>query len=305
MVTKSSLTVIQPGGVPARAKVKPAAAGLALINEVLDADVVQAMVDADRFANQILNDHTYLGEGEPKEMFLERGPRFLERALPLHRSWLPSYARAHLVSTSLSGITSSCPCPLTQADASSMLHYLFGAMGKRRNDEAAAKLLACADIFSPTSNALGAALGLWKEVSRHPVILAITIKQLMAEKTFEPSEAELREALAKVKQRLSVHEHYVDQWLEKADRADQIVFAFDRAAWDAAYARADRETILAMREYAELGGEGPSEDLDENGDPECPPSPRWQALDDLLKAKQPKPKRIAAARKRSEAKRSI
>ena len=41
-----------------------------------------------------------------------------------------------------------------------------------------------------------------------------------------------------------------------------------------------------MREHAELGGEGPCEELDENGNPEYSPSPRWQALDDLVKAKQ-------------------
>ena len=82
--------------------------------------------------------------------------------------------------------------------------------------------MACVDIFSPASNALGPALGLWEAVPGHPVILAITIKQLMAEKTFEPAEAELREALAKVKQRLLAHEHYVNQWLNKVDRADRL-----------------------------------------------------------------------------------
>jgi hypothetical protein len=112
----------------------------------------------------------------------------------------------------------------------------------------------------------------------------------MAEKTFEPSEAELREALAKVKQRLLAHEHYVDQWLNKVDRADGIVFAFDRPAWDAAYARVDSKVPLLMREHAEFGGEGPCEELDENGNPEYSPSPRWQALDDLVKAKTAIPK---------------
>jgi len=78
MVTKSSVVAMQPGGVPARAKVKPAAAGLALINETLDADVVRAMVDADRFRIQVQQNNVYLGEGE----LSERG-RFIERARPL------------------------------------------------------------------------------------------------------------------------------------------------------------------------------------------------------------------------------
>src|SRR5262249_40985163 len=171
--------------------------------EVLDVDVVRAMVDADRFCTEIRGGpegSVFLGDAGSWEK-ISTCERFLEHALPLHRSWLPSFARAHLVSQILSGITYSGA--VTQAEASSMLHYLFGAMGKRRNDEAAAKLMACVDIFSPASNALGPALGLWEAVPGHPVILAITIKQLMAEKTFEPAEAELREALDKVEKRLS------------------------------------------------------------------------------------------------------
>src|SRR5262252_7985580 len=180
MVTKSSLAVIQPGGgVPARAKAKPAASGLALINEVLDADIVQAMVDADRFRLQVQREDTYLGgEGEIR-------PELLEGAKPLHRRWLPDSARAFAAYDCLTEMTfpGAQRFPLTQADASTMLHYLFGAMGKRRNDEAAAKLLACVDTFSPASNALGPALGLWGSTPRHPAILAIAIKQLMAAKT--------------------------------------------------------------------------------------------------------------------------
>ena len=132
MVTKSSLAVIQPGGgVPARAKAKPAASGLALINEVLDADIVQAMVDADRFRLQVQREDTYLGgEGEIR-------PELLEGAKPLHRRWLPDSARAFAAYDCLTEMTfpGAQRFPLTQADASTMLHYLFGAMGKRRNDE--------------------------------------------------------------------------------------------------------------------------------------------------------------------------
>src|SRR5262245_55603291 len=102
MVTNPSLAVIRPSGVPARAKVKPAAAGLALINEVLDVDVVQAMVDADRFSTEIRGGPegtVFLGDYVGSEWEkISTCERFLERALPLHRSWLPRFARAHLAS---------------------------------------------------------------------------------------------------------------------------------------------------------------------------------------------------------------
>jgi hypothetical protein len=303
MVTKSPI-VVQPGGVPARAKVKPAAAGLALINEVLDADLVRAMVDSDRFRREIQHE--------------EASHMAFDHAVAVHRSWLPNIVRAAQSYDLLVSIVFMPRSEVTPADASAMLHYLFGAMGKRRNDEAAAKLLACVDIFSPMSNALGSALGLWEEVPKHPAILAIAIKQLMAAKTFEPAEAELREALQGVRQRLTVQKEWVWRWLVKLDQIDRWVFEDDRAAWDAVYARASSSVALQMHERAELGGEGPSEDLDDDGKPEYPAGPRWLALNALWEAKHeaeeaaeqaqlagpPERKRVAAAKKRSETKRS-
>ena len=47
----------------------------------------------------------------------------------------------------------------SRADAAGMLSFLFAATGRRRDEAAKAKLLACIDVFSETSNALGAATG--------------------------------------------------------------------------------------------------------------------------------------------------
>jgi hypothetical protein len=293
MVTKSTVMVMPSRGAVARPKATtPASIGFALINKVLGAAVGHALVDSERFSRQVQ-------EAESQHLKLDR-------AKVLHRMWLPNIERAvevcDLVS-SIAGPTGARRLTLTLADASAMLHYLFGAMGKRRNGEAQAKLMACVDIFSPASNAIGPALGLWQSAPKHPVILAIAVKQLMAEKTFEPAEAELREALEKVKQRLSARAGWGWRWLKKLDELDEMVFKNERPAWDAAYTNVSREVVLAMRERVELAGDGPSEESDENGNPEYQPSPRWQALDELLKAK-PERKRVAAARKRAEAKRS-
>jgi hypothetical protein len=257
----------------ARAQTKKQSDGLTLINKALDTDVVRAMVNADRFSRQVQ---------EAGAVYQEQ-----HQVIALHRSWLPNVACADEAYELLSGIVGYST--LTQADASAMLQYLFGAMGKRRNDEAAAKLMACVDIFSPASNALGPALGLWESAPAHPVILAITIKQLMAEKTFEPSEHELREVLSKVKQRLSVIGDWTWRWRENLDEWDRRIFKCDRPAWDKAYTNVvDIKVVLAMREWSELMGEGPCE---EDGEfPATPGEPRWQALDDLVKTKAAIPK---------------
>jgi hypothetical protein len=80
---------------------------------------------------------------------------------------------------------------------------------------------------------------------------------------------------------------WVWQWLMKFDEIDARVFKNDRPAWDAAYANVSSSVVAEMHELVDLSGEGPCEDLDENGKPQYPPSPRWSALDELVKAKQP------------------
>jgi hypothetical protein len=270
MVTK--LLALSSGRALARPKAKSLASqGLALINKALNVDMVQAMVDAERF-NREQDAAPYLGEGI--------NPAFLDRAKPMHARWLPKIARAVEVSDLLLPLRA----PLGQAQAGAMLAYLFHAMGKRRGDDATAKLLACTDMFSAASNSVGESLGLWKAAPRDPLVLAVAIKQLMASKVYEPAESELREALAKVKQRIGVQGWYVDQWISKLDRADAIVFACDRPAWEQAYAQANSDVVRQMRCQLELKDEGPSEDEDEDGNPEFPPSPRWQALHDLIEA---------------------
>jgi len=147
VVTKA--VTLSPGSALACPKAikSHASDGLTLINEVLDADVVQAIVHADHFRNQVQK------EGYPLDH--------------MHRSCLPHIVQAVAARDLLIRLSH---LKLTQADASAMLSYLFGTIGKRRNDEAAAKLMACIDIFSPASNVLGPALGLWKPVPTHPAI---------------------------------------------------------------------------------------------------------------------------------------
>jgi hypothetical protein len=256
MVTKS-LTVRQ-GGELARSKTKTAVVGAMVMREILDDDLVRRLLNADRIL-----------EASKHEMWY--GRHGLDAAKSMHRRWLPNIERISSARAVLDDVVHP-RYPLTQSQARAMLHFLFHAMGKRKSDESAAKLHACTDIFSPTSNALGKTLRLWKPVPTHPLILALAIKQLMAEKTFEPSEAELREALAEVEESLSAKRRLVKQWFVKLGYADKILFTFDRPAWDAQYASVGSDIV------AEMAGI-----LEDSGDRS---SPHWQALDDLFTARE-------------------
>jgi hypothetical protein len=159
------------------------------------------------------------------------------------------------------------------AAAQKMLSVLFATLGKRKaDDESSAMMLAaCADMFSPASNMISEMIGV-KPVSKHPVILALAIKKLLGASVFAPSPAELRAAMAEVKSAISLREAWLCQFLNWMQRADRLVFEFDRPAWEAAYAQLDGSVARAM-----LRGliEGPGED--------AAPSPRWQALNTIAK----------------------
>src|SRR4030095_4716992 len=144
--------------------------------------------------------------------------------------------------------------PITHSQATAMLGVLFGTLSKKRtDDENSAMLLAsCADMFNPVNDAIGTATGLWKPITKHPLVLAIAIKQLIATSVFTPSPAELREAMKHASERISSRKAWTSQWLELINQADAIVFAFDRAGWDAAYAKVDGKTALYMSGTAEL-----------------------------------------------------
>jgi hypothetical protein len=229
-------------------------------------------------------------------------PRSVDVAIKILRGFVADLAEMDAACEMLQQVTSGHP-PVDRVTALSMLNVLFAAIGKRKNDEESAILLTAAgDMFNPVNDVLGCITGV-EAINRHPLVLAIAIKQLIATAKFT-SCAELREAMEKVVHSIGISVWHLEYMIATIERADDLLFEKDRATWDAGYARADRETILMLHRRAEFAGEGPSEDLDENGEPEYPASPRWLALDGLLKAKAPERKRIAAARKRGNVKRS-
>jgi hypothetical protein len=239
-------------------------------------------------------------------------PRSVDTAKKIHDGFLPALVEMDLAWQALWNVQSGHPA-VDRATALSMLNVLFAAIGRRKTDEESAILLdAAADMLDPVNDVLDGIGGV-EPINRHPLVLATAIKTLIATAKFT-SCAELREAMAKVANSINNSVWHLEFMTERIHTADAMLFEKDRATWDAAYANVDSKMLLWMQEQLEMLGEGPSEDEDEDGNPEYPPSPRWLALEHLLKAKRvaapPKPKRTAfiaaarAARKSGHTKRS-
>jgi len=252
--------------------------GLALINSELE-DFEQAMTMAHECQKwmQQSDVNTYLG--------CERGleAKFLERAKKVHGLWFGAVPEAMTAHYHLLQVCCFPPdVPITRGVALQMLSVLFGTLSKKKSDDenAAMLLAACADLFNPINDAVGEASGLWKPISKHPLVLALAIKRLIATSVFSPSPSELRDAMNLAKERLSALGSYAGQFLALINKADEIIFTFDRPAWDAAYA--DVRSGIPLEMQGMLFGEEPDADDDGNA---IAPSPRWQALNDLWEAK--------------------
>jgi hypothetical protein len=215
-------------------------------------------------------------------------PRSVETARKIHDGFLAAMAEMDRAYKTVHGIMSGHP-EVDRASALSMLNVLFAAIGKRKSDDESIILLnAAADMFNPVNDVLGCITGV-ERINRHPLVLASAIKKLIATAKFT-SCAELYKAMQSVEHFIGIQAWHLDFMIERIHTADAMLFEEDRAAWNEAYTNVDSKVVLLMREWSELMGEGPCEELDENGNPEYPPSPRWQALDDLVKAKAAIPK---------------
>src|SRR5262245_17351644 len=99
------------------------------------------------------------------------------------------------------------------------------------------------------------ATGLWKPLDKHPLILAIAIKQLVASAVFT-SPAELRAAMTRVRERLETLLWAMQYLGDIIERADKLVFVGDRAAWGVAYADIPSEVIAEMQQFGCIGEDG-------------------------------------------------
>jgi hypothetical protein len=139
-------------------------------------------------------------------------------------------------------------------------------------------MAACVDMFDPMNDVFGDATGLWTSISKHPIVLALTIKELLANEKWSPSPSELRAAMGKAETRLKVKCGATEGFLTLFNRADDLMFEFDREGWSAIYATCSSKALAVLRDRESIGW------ISEEND-EFPPSPRWLMLDDLYKAK--------------------
>jgi hypothetical protein len=221
-------------------------AGLTLINDTLS-DFAERLRIADECRRQLQQGDTYLGgEHEPEA-------KFLDRAKIIHGHLLRNIAEVDATNAALLDVLiPPWRSPLTHAQATAMLGVLFGTLSKKRaDDENSAMLLAaCADLFNPINDTIGAETGLWEPVSKHPLVLAIAIKKLIATSVFTPSPSELREAMKLATRKLDSLASYTCEWLDLLQKADAILFEFDRDSWNVAYANVGSKIALAISDRA-------------------------------------------------------
>jgi hypothetical protein len=244
--------------------------GLALINETLT-EIAEPLAVAEQSRVMVQRG------GLP---FLGEPTAFLDAAKVVRAKMLRDVAKVEEARSALMDIVlPPWRNPLTPANAIRMLGVLFGTLTKKKaGDENSAMLLACcADIFNPINETIAASTRLWKPVSRHPVVLALAIKKLIATSVFTPPPSELRDAMIEANRRISRLEFWAGEWLDLFDRADLVVWEFDREAWHAAFVNLDISIPLAIQDRIQHD-EGAGED-DE------PPSPRFAALEKLCNEK--------------------
>ena len=213
-------------------------------------------------------------------------PQWLKKAWPVHNDLLANAAKIGAAYHALLPVSINIDHePIARPQALAMTSVLFGTLNKRKaEDENAAALLAsCVDMLSPMHNVIGEITGLWEAVPRHPLFVALGIKRLLASSVFAPSPSELLEAIKLAHEKIGRLVWYLECAREFLNEADEIVFLFDRPAWDAAYEKVDSNVVWAV--LGELLGEEPAEGEEED-ELDYPGSPRWLVLNEMWERKQ-------------------
>jgi hypothetical protein len=164
--------------------------------------------------------------------------------------------------------------PVSPDTAITMLSALYGPLGKKGNDNAAL-LDVCVAMFAPGVDDIGEATGLWLPIAKHPFILALAVRQLINTAIFTPAPAEFRRAMHEANRTVTYLANDAERWLTLLKNSDRVLFEYDREAWYAAYANVGADIMAVLQ--------NPEESADDEEDE--PGSPRWLALEALLRAK--------------------
>lgn len=114
-----------------------------------------------------------------------------------------------------------------------MLSVLHRVLQKKKDDPVS--LMAFASLFDPDVDSVGVSLNLWKEVPRHPVIVALAVQYLFHAQVFTPTPAELCDACRNVGGRLKARYRDTMQWMHQLSKADAELFETVRDEWASIY----------------------------------------------------------------------
>jgi len=133
---------------------------------------------------------------------------------------------------------------IARPEAAEMLGYLFAVL--RRNDkgaDVASLLTACVEMLAD-DGALAAAIAT-KPLPRHPAVLALAIRKIIATAVFPPAPAEIATAMQEIFGRLRMLRSQVWGVFQVAIDAERLAFKEDRAGWALPYTSGKVPSVVA------------------------------------------------------------
>ena len=183
--------------------------------------------------------------------------------------------------------------------AAELMGKLYRALGSKPNRDLLDGTLSM--LLEGDSLAYGT--GQWEPINATSEILAIAVHKFLHEedRRFPPLPGEVAKKCREVKQMLAAAHWWCDSWLDGLKRADAILFEFAHDEWERPYLLPQfRESRLRMLElHDDFGGRAPDDD-------ESLTAFQQAVLDERAKLalEATLTKKIAAARKRTERKRT-
>jgi hypothetical protein len=241
-------------------------------------------------------------DGEFSNIFFGHERGMVPYAREHRTKWLAQFGPAVAAS---SIITDALNVKLERKVATMMISTMLGAFGAKVETDV---LIAMLDMLE--SNDVADASGLWTPVDTAPAVLSLACRKLIASNTFKPKPAELREACREASNSLWSGLDASNKLVDFVRRCDVLLLEFDHDEWERPYLTPQYRLILPkMLELHESEGDGSDAWLlesdwdDDDGNPTHQLA-RLIRAEKLAIAPPPERKRIAAARKRNEAKRS-
>jgi hypothetical protein len=229
----------------------------------------------------------------------EHSAKFVRFATKQREKWLPLFGPANATSLALDKLDNRGV--VGRDVAIDMLTAMLGAFGAKGDREV---MLGMLDMLE--SGTIGETTEMWLPVRVSPVGLALACRQLIATSIHVPRAAELHQACRKAESTIGEAIGRSEDLVDFVRRCDALLLQFDHAAWEAPYLTPQYRPILErMLDLHRIYGDG-SEDFRYVDVPNVfrQAVERERAKLEAALAPPVEPKRLAAANKRSEAKRS-